>query len=76
MLGTPGSSWPGRSPAVPTHTLWTEMTFWQGMSPDAPEQDQWRVPYLGKLLEQRGELHHQMMDTAELTELIESLCEN
>ena len=43
---------------------------------DAPEQDQWRVPYLGKLLELRGELHHQMMDTAELTELIESLCEN
>ena len=41
-----------------------------------PEQDMWRLPYLGKLLEQRGELHHQMMDTAELTELIESLCEN
>ena len=41
-----------------------------------PEQDLWRVPYLGKLLEQRGELHHQMLDTSELTELIESLCEH
>ena len=43
---------------------------------EVPEQDMWRLPYLGKLLEQRGELHHNMMDTSELTELIDSICEN
>ena len=43
---------------------------------EVPEQDMWRLPYLGKLLEQRGELHHNMLDTSELTELIDSICEN
>ena len=43
---------------------------------EVPVQDTWRLPYLGKLLEQRGELHHQMMDTAELNELIDSICMN
>ena len=41
-----------------------------------PEQDSWTLPYLGKLLEQGGELYYQMEDTSELTELIESLCIN
>ena len=41
-----------------------------------PEQDVWRIPYLGRLLEQRGELYYQMLDTTEVTELIESLCIN
>ena len=43
---------------------------------EVPEQDMWRLPYLSKLLEQRGELHHRMMDTSEVTELIDSICEN
>ena len=38
-------------------------------------EDRWRLAYLGKLLEQRGELYHEMKDTEELTELIDSLCE-
>ena len=42
----------------------------------APEQDKWRIPYLGRLLEQRGELYHDMLDTTEVTGLIESLCIN
>ena len=41
-----------------------------------PEQDGWRLPYLGRLLEQRGELYYEMEDTDELTELIDSLCVN
>jgi hypothetical protein len=43
---------------------------------DVPAQDMWRLGYLGKLLEQRGEAHHQMLDTMQLTELIDSLCVN
>ena len=43
---------------------------------DLPEQDKWRLPYLGKLLEQRGDLYYQLEDTSELTELIDSLCLN
>jgi hypothetical protein len=35
-----------------------------------------RAGHVDKLLEQRGELHHRMMDTSELTELIDSICEN
>ena len=42
---------------------------------EVPAQDLWRLPYLAKLLEQRGELYHQMLETRELTELIDSLCE-
>ena len=43
---------------------------------ELPEEDGWRIPYLGKLLEQRGEAYYQMKDTSELTELIDSLCLN
>ena len=43
---------------------------------EVPAQDMWRLSYLGKLLEQRGEAHHQMLDTRELTELIDSICIN
>ena len=46
-----------------------------GRLQEVPVQDRLRLAYLGKLLEQRGELHHQMKDTVELTELIDSLCE-
>ena len=41
-----------------------------------PTQDFWRLSYLGKLLEQRGESYYQMGDTSELTELIDSICVN
>ena len=41
-----------------------------------PDHDTWRVPYLARLLEQRGELHHEMLDTSVLTELIDSICVN
>ena len=43
---------------------------------EVPAQDMWRLPYLAKLLEQRGGLYHQMLGTRELTELIDSLCES
>jgi hypothetical protein len=43
---------------------------------EVPNQDEWRLSYLGKLLEQRGEWHFQMTVTSELTELIDSLCVN
>ena len=42
----------------------------------APDQDLWRIPYLSKLLEQRGEMHYQMVDTEEITGLIDSICQN
>ena len=41
---------------------------------EVPEQDMWRIPYLERLLEKRGEAHYQMGDTNELTELMDSLC--
>ena len=41
-----------------------------------PEQDAWRIGYLAKLLEQRGELHYNMGDTSELSDQIDSLCMN
>ena len=43
---------------------------------EMPQQDEWRLQYLGKLLEQRGQKYYQMEDTSELTELIDSLCVN
>ena len=43
---------------------------------EMPQQDEWRLPYLGKLLEQRGQKYYQMEDTSELTELIDSPCVN
>ena len=39
----------------------------------APDQDLWRIPYLSKLLEQRGDM---MVDTEEVTGLIDSVCQN
>ena len=41
-----------------------------------PVQDEWRLPFLGKLLEQRGDKYYMMEDTTRLTELIDSLCVN
>ena len=38
------------------------------------DRDRWRLPYLGKLLEQRGEVFYQCGDCTELTELINSIC--
>ena len=43
---------------------------------EVPAQDLWRLAYLGKFLEQRGEEHHETLDTRELTELLDSLCIN
>ena len=34
-----------------------------------PTQDMWRLQYLGTLLEERGELHYRLEDTAEVTHL-------
>ena len=41
-----------------------------------PEQDLWRIEYLSKLLESRDEDHHLMLDTTDITDLIDSLCIN
>ena len=41
---------------------------------EVPELDTWRVEYLGKLLEARGEAHYECEDTNQLTVLIDSLC--
>ena len=43
---------------------------------ELPEQDMWSVPYLARLLEERGEKFYSMDDTTDLTELIDSLCVN
>ena len=39
-----------------------------------PDSDTWRVRYLGKLLEARGEAFYGGCETDHLTELIDSLC--
>ena len=39
-----------------------------------PVGDVWRVKYLGKLLEARGEANYKGEDTHQLTVLIDSLC--
>ena len=39
-----------------------------------PEEDTWRLPFLVKLLDQRSELFTCEEDTANIDELIESLC--
>ena len=44
--------------------------------PVVPEVDSWRVPYLGKLLEQRDQLVYQGETADNFQELIESLCIN
>ena len=41
-----------------------------------PEQDKWRLTYLGRLLKERGEKFFSMEDTIQLTDLIDSLCVN
>ena len=43
---------------------------------ELPEEDGWRIPYLEKLLDLRGEAYYQMENTSELTEPIDSLCLN
>ena len=43
---------------------------------DMASSDQWRLPYLSKLLEERGELHYQGEDTSHLTEPIDYFCIN
>ena len=43
---------------------------------EVPQQDKWRLLYLEKLLDQRGEMYYRMDDTAQLTELIDSICVN
>ena len=41
-----------------------------------PDSDTWRVSYLGKLLEARGEANYGGYETDHLTALIDSLCSN
>ena len=41
-----------------------------------PETDSWRLPYLMKLLEERGEAYYEGEDVDQLTALIDSLCMN
>ena len=41
-----------------------------------PDIDKWRLPYLARLLEDRGELHYNGGETDHLTSLIDSLCVN
>ena len=41
-----------------------------------PDSDTWRVMYLGKLLEARGEASYEGYETDHLTGLIDSLCSN
>ena len=43
---------------------------------DMDDQDRWRLPYLGRLLEERGERFYGMEDTEDLTKMIDSLCIN
>jgi hypothetical protein len=42
--------------------------------PAVPDGDTWRMNYLGKLLEARGQAHYKGDDVTELTDLIDSLC--
>ena len=42
--------------------------------PAVPDGDTWRMNYLGKLLEARGQAHYKGDDVMELTDLIDSLC--
>ena len=39
-----------------------------------PDNDQWRLRYLCRLLEARGQAHYEGGETEELTSLIDSLC--
>jgi hypothetical protein len=42
--------------------------------PAVPDRDSWRIQYLLKLLEARGQAHYKGDDVTELTDLIDSLC--
>ena len=48
------------------------------MQDEVPIGDEWRLPYLGKLLEQRQRAHYSdcTSETERLSELIDSLCMN
>ena len=41
-----------------------------------PDRDRWRVSYLEKLLEERGQAYYEGRDHEHLTVLIDSLCIN
>jgi hypothetical protein len=41
-----------------------------------PDRDRWRVTYLERLLEERGQAHYEGEDHEHLTVLIDSLCSN
>ena len=41
-----------------------------------PGQDRWRLPFLARLLEERGEKYYLCEDTNWLTEQIDALCAN
>ena len=41
-----------------------------------PEQDAWRLEYLGKLLHERYTLSNQMIDTKHVSSLIDAICIN
>ena len=43
---------------------------------DAPEDDRWRLRYLAKLLEERGQHYYECKDTLNHSNLIDSLCIN
>ena len=39
-----------------------------------PDRDMWRIRYLARLLEERGQAHYEGEDVNQLTVLIDSLC--
>ena len=41
-----------------------------------PDREKWRISYLAKLLEERGQNHYEGGDVEQLTVLIDSLCTN
>ena len=43
---------------------------------EVPQQDKWRLLYLERLLDKRGEMYYRNEDTTQLTELIDSICVN
>ena len=43
-------------------------------TPEVPDRDKWRLGYLGKMLEQRGEAFYAGKETGHLSVLIDSLC--
>ena len=43
---------------------------------EVPIQDKWRLEYLARLLEERGQLHYECKDTRMHSSLIDSLCIN